>query len=107
MKLREAWCRETSAKPEVWTEDNPAWGQCAVTALVIQDLLGGELMRAEINGISHYWNKVGGTTLDVTREQFPSVETFTDPEPRSREYVLSNPETVRRYQLLRERLCAI
>jgi len=56
--LERAWSRETSADPEQWTPDNPAWGQCAVTALVVQDGFGGELVRATVDDASHYWNRL-------------------------------------------------
>ena len=86
--------------------DNRALGQCAVTALVVQDVLRGELLRAEVNGTSHYWNRLpDGTELDLTREQF---ETFLPSgiETRSREYVLSFDETRMRYELLKKRAFA-
>lgn len=104
--LRRAWARDTSADPQSWSERNPAWGQCAVTALVVQDELGGELLRARVDGISHYWNRLpSGETVDLTRHQFVnggSIESET--ELRTREYVLSFPDTRERYELLRKRL---
>jgi len=33
-----------------WTSDNPAHGQCGPTALVMQDLLGGNLLIADVTG---------------------------------------------------------
>ena len=46
-------------------------GQCAVTALVVQDFLGGELIRAFVCGESHYWNRLpDGSELDLTADQF-------------------------------------
>jgi hypothetical protein len=105
-ELAGAWCRETSAQPTEWTEENPALGQCAVSALVVQDVLGGDLIQAVVNGISHYWNRLdSGEELDFTRDQFgATVRVETEPGVRSRIYVLSFPKTVARYDLLRERL---
>lgn len=105
--MHRAWCRETSADPEGWTPENPAWGQCAVTALVVQDELGGTLRRAVVNGVSHYWNLLpDGRHLDLTLWQFKRPLTY-DPdvfgEEREREYVLSFPDTAKRYELLRAR----
>lgn len=64
-----------------WGEDTVApgiefcgpLGQCAVTALVVQDLLGGELVRAQFaDGSSHYWNRFPGIgDVDLTRAQYP------------------------------------
>jgi hypothetical protein len=117
--LRAAWCRETSSDPDGWSEANPAWGQCAVTALALQDLFGGDLMRVKVTAgdrwVSHYsWRRRTDRQLvwswDPTWVQFEAqgwqdVER-SEPEPRSREYVLSFHETVRRYRLLRDRLAA-
>jgi hypothetical protein len=104
-RLQHAWCKKTSYLPDEWTPSNPAWGQCAVTALIIQDYFGGDLQFCKINNIEHYWNKLpNGTVVDMTREQFGTVTSETAPEPQSREFVLSFPDTVRRYKLLKKRL---
>lgn len=104
--IQDAWCRETSSEPDVWSADNPSWGQCAITALVVQDGLGGALLRGTVRGISHYWNLLdGGGELDLTRGQF-GEGSIPDAAPiiREREYVESSPETMARYRLLRERM---
>jgi hypothetical protein len=103
--LRRCWSRDTSADPARWSPENAAWGQCAVTALVVQDMLGGELLRCESPGGSHYWNRLSdGTELDFTRVQFAGGFTPTSGEVRGREYVLSFRETRRRYRRLRARV---
>lgn len=105
MKLNEAWCKETSADPEHWSPENPALGHCAVSSLIIQDLLGGDLLRTKINGISHYCNQLpSGQKLDVTREQFPKITSEEEYAIHSRDYVLPFPDTVARYELLKQRL---
>jgi hypothetical protein len=96
----QCWRRETSYDPEHWSAKNPAWGQCAVTALIVQDLLGGALLRANINGIEHYWNQLPDFELDLTRHQFRNIKSETPAQEQSREFVLSFPDTVRRYKLL-------
>jgi hypothetical protein len=53
-----------------------AHGPCGPTALVVQDLLGGDLLVADVTGGTehdevHYWNRfAGGVEFDLTREQF-------------------------------------
>jgi hypothetical protein len=97
-----AWSRSTSADPARWTESNPAWGQCAVTALLVQDALGGRLARTMIDGVSHYYNLLPtGEAVDLTRGQFPAGSVATDKTIRDRDYVLSFPETSRRYGVLK------
>ncbi len=58
----------------VWDEGNPSREQCGVTALVVRDQLGGELIIAPVGGTGtgwHYWNRLpSGDDLDLTREQF-------------------------------------
>jgi hypothetical protein len=99
--LQECWSRETAYEPEKWTPENPTHGQCAITALVIQDLLGGDLLRAKVNGAEHYWNRLPDSSeLDLTRDQFGPALTTTTPERVSRAYVLSFSNTVRRYEQL-------
>lgn len=101
-RLLRAWCAATSVDPDGWTPENPAHGQCAVTALVVQDLLGGVLIRTEVDGVSHYANGMDtGEIVDLTRSQFGVIK-WADQvwEQRERAYVLSWPDTARRYALL-------
>lgn len=101
--LREAWRSQTSSDPTGWRPSNPAWGQCAVTALIVQDELGGQLLRASTANGSHYWNRLpDGTEIDLTREQFGGAFSADDAQVREREYVLSFEATRRRYELLRD-----
>ncbi|MDP3947446.1 MAG: hypothetical protein Q8Q41_02000 [bacterium] len=111
-----SWDAETSADSVSWDENSPAWGQCAVTALLVQDYMGGELLRGSLEKVpdpkvaamrSHYWNRLpSGREVDLTERQFqPSQRTYITPgELRTREYVLSNAETARRYALLKARV---
>lgn len=99
--LESAWSEATSADSERWTGSNPAWGQCAVTALAVQDYLGGTLLRGEVGPISHYWNVLpSGEEIDLTLRQFGDGVLVENVEPRTRDHVLSYPETQRRYDLL-------
>ncbi|MGP3690296.1 YunG family protein [Streptomyces sp. IBSNAI002] len=110
--VRGSWSAETCT-PEFrahWTEDNPARDQCGVTAMVLNDLLGGELIRGEVhvNGERvdyHWWNRLGlGVEVDLTREQFGPEETVTGgiviARPPETEWGRLREE----YQLLRDRV---
>lgn len=108
--------KETSQDPDGWTPDNPLWGHCAVVSLVAQNLFGGELLRASLVGVkgfehmrSHYWNRLAdGTFEDFTKSQFgESYPTGLKAEVRDRVYVLSFPETMKRYKLLAYRLAKV
>jgi uncharacterized protein (DUF952 family) len=107
--VRASWSRETCdpVDADAWSPENPARGQCAVTALVVQDLCGGELMLAEVhyrNGSRqgvHYWNRLGeGVELDVTREQFSADELVQAPEPLERPADLTTGRLYPQYQAL-------
>ncbi|MCD6215824.1 MAG: hypothetical protein J7J92_01975 [Candidatus Aenigmarchaeota archaeon] len=107
--LEDAWCKETSYDPENWTPENPAYGQCAVTTLVVQDYFGGEIVHADVivNGksVSHYFNKINNEEIDFTRKQFPSDAIIT--KTRTGDYrchILANPNTKKRYEILKERV---
>lgn len=114
LAITECWGSDTSASPH-WTPDNPPLGQCAVTALVIQDYMGGDLLRVTNGGEGHYFNRfpnpdgVGDCRLDHTWSQFTRIQwdPQDDEQVRDRAYVLSYPDTVARYELLRDRVAAI
>jgi hypothetical protein len=108
--VRSSWSAETCT-PEYrgrWTPDNPARDQCGVTAMVLNDLLGGELLRGEVlvGGARtdyHWWNRLGmGVEVDLTREQFRPEETVTEGTviPRPPKLVRLREE----YELLRDRV---
>lgn len=71
--LERSWNKETCYPPiqEEWTKENPAFGQCAVTALIVQDFFGGDILFCHHQ--NHCWNKLpDGMEIDLTRSQFPS-----------------------------------
>jgi hypothetical protein len=105
--LRRSWSAETSADAARWSEENPALGQCAVSALIIQDHFGGELLRCDSPTGSHYFNQLDdGERLDMTSDQFAGGFVPSHPELRDRDYVLSFAETRHRYEKLRRRVDA-
>jgi hypothetical protein len=86
--IRASWCLETCDPTDAadWEPTNPSLGHCAVTALVVHDFFGGELLEAEVlfqNGSRqgfHYWNRLAGVEVDLTREQFKSQEVVQEPQ---------------------------
>lgn len=105
--IRAAWSRETSYWPETWTSGNPAHGQCAITALVVQDHFGGDIWRGWVGTDTHYWNHIDGRTVDLTLEQFPAGSEVRRDVPVHRDVILRNEDTRRRYELLSERIAAL
>jgi hypothetical protein len=111
--VRESWGVDTCdpAGAADWHPGNPSREQCGVTALVLHDLFGGELICADVHVEGervgyHWWNRFGaGVEVDLTRDQFRpeeivlagrSIERPPGPPGRCRE----------QYELLRSRVLA-
>jgi hypothetical protein len=111
--IRASWCLETCDPVDApdWVPTNPSLGHCAVTALVVHDFYGGELLEAEVlfqNGSRqgfHYWNRLAGVEMDLTREQFKSHEVVQDPQVIER--LPEIPwQAEKQYRVFRERVHA-
>ncbi|WP_324290586.1 alpha/beta hydrolase [Streptomyces sp. H27-H5] len=112
--IRAGWSAETCSPDDVerapWTAGNPAWGHCDITALVVQDLVGGELMVGEVwwggqqQGF-HCWNVLpGGMCVDLTREQFRLGQTITRARLMGKRPPGRLPRRWEEYRLLRRRV---
>jgi hypothetical protein len=114
--IRESWSLDTSDDPEEWSAENPSRGQCDITALVVQDLVGGELLAADVylgdkRVEAHMWNRLsGGVEVDLTRDQFKHGEVIGPPDvrPRPAEFAPDHPRYHRyeKYLILRGRVCS-
>jgi hypothetical protein len=111
--VRASWSAETCDPVDLpdWSPANAARGQCGITALVLQDLLGGDLLVAEVRHADgarqgvHYWNRLaGGVEVDVTREQFLDGEVVGAPEVVERPDDLSGARLLEQYELLSARV---
>lgn len=111
--VRAAWSPDTAyASPEYLARapERPGRGQCGPTALVVNDLLGGDLLVAPVrlagvvDGV-HYWNRLDDARdVDLTRDQFTDDEVVLEARVVHRE-PLPRPERARAaYLLLRERV---
>lgn len=126
--LYRGWSPRTSSDGNRWSRKGPAWGQCAVSALYVQEKLGGNILRTEYTTPqgdkgSHYFNLLSGNTVyDATAEQFPDDTVFNPPlserpltllhitqdyvkakgqdDGDVRAYLLSNQSTRERYERL-------
>ena len=73
--LRAAWTPGTAYPGDAtrWTPNQPEVGQCAVTALVVNDFFGGEIVGD--TALHHYWNRLpDGREVDVTKGQFTAEQ---------------------------------
>jgi len=105
--IRAGWARDTSHDPARWTEANPAWGQCLVTALAVQDALGGDIVVGSVGRRSHYWNRLpDGKRVDLTRVQFDGRGVLWERGTADRARLLRVRGTATRYERLAGRLQA-
>jgi hypothetical protein len=110
--IRASWGRDTCDENdvEVWNPEHAATGQCAATAYVVNDLLGGRLLGAEVRFPDgtlqghHYWNLFDhGLEVDLTLEQFREGEQVGVPDVMERIHATPDPGA-QGYLLLRERV---
>lgn len=113
--ISKSWSAKTSASPGKWNPQTPALGQCAVTACVVQDYLGGEILNCVVilpdGGTgSYYYNVIDDEDLDLTKQQFMAGSSFNEGQPKTkgyastRDYCLSFDATRQRYYSLKEKV---
>jgi len=73
--LRKSWSLATARQ---WTETNPAAGQCNVTALLVHELFGGELLKTRLPEGDHFYNWIDGQRYDFTESQFSQPICYAD-----------------------------
>lgn len=113
--LQLAWGADTAYDPNDWSEENKARGQCVVSSLVIQDYVGGELLRYSIDEgnlhETHYVNRLDhGAILDTTASQYQQPVTMRIKPihlggfASIREKRLADDSTRKRYKILKDRV---
>ena len=109
--LAALYAPDTAQDPARWNPERPSTGHCAVVALLVQDVFGGDLIRATgVNAdgpVVHYWTKTPDYgPLDLTADQFVGGAVFERFEVRARDRLLADPDTRARYARLKARLHA-
>ncbi|QNG59158.1 hypothetical protein H4O14_15280 [Bacillus sp. PAMC26568] len=84
--LSNSWSLRSSSK---WRNDNPAKGQCGVTTLVVNDILGGEIRKTYLSDGWHFYNIINGKRYDLTAAQFNEDIKYMD-IPSNREEAYSD-----------------
>ena len=85
-----------------WSKDNPSFGMCAITSLIVNDYFGGEIAKMYVGEISHYFNLLDSKIIDLTSSQFKKQVNYTNYTIVSREEILNNKDTLKRYHLLKK-----
>lgn len=73
--LHKAWSLATASQ---WTANNPAAGQCNVTALLVHELFGGDLLKTPLPAGDHFYNRIEGRRYDFTASQFDQPINYMD-----------------------------
>ena len=108
--LEQCWSKETaypSCQAE-WVPSDPSYGQCAITATLVYDMFGGSIHKIKVSGGgTHYFNKLNGEYVDLTREQFDLYHIPLNYEPNQevpRAYCGKNRDTLSRYRQLQRNI---
>jgi hypothetical protein len=89
----------------IWSEKNKCLGQCAVTSLIVNDYLGGEIRKCYVGDTSHYFNFINNEIIDLTNEQFCTNNiNYNNYITKSRKQILDNDNTRVRYEILNKRV---
>jgi len=68
--ISRVWSGDTSSPTHAWSPANPAQNHCSVTALIVQDCFGGEILTTRTSGGTHFYNRIDGRKWDLTVSQF-------------------------------------
>ncbi len=103
----DVWCKDTaypSCQKDYDYENNPTYGQCAITATLVHDMFGGTIHKIRTKGGgTHYFNQINGHYIDLTRDQFDLYDIpveYEQNETVPREYCGVNADTRKRYRKL-------
>jgi len=73
--LLQSWSGSSSGQ---WLAANPARGQCNVTALLVNEYFGGEILKTPLLEGDHFYNRVDGKRVDLTGSQFAAPIAYLD-----------------------------
>ncbi|MGX9135060.1 YunG family protein [Rummeliibacillus sp. JY-2-4R] len=97
--LFKSWSLESSSK---WSKDNASAGQCGVTTLVVNDILGGEIRKTKLPDGWHFYNFINNKRYDFTASQFKKEILYRDiPSNRIEAYADTNEK---QYGYLRQKV---
>ena len=68
-RLEKVWGPDTG-REGTWDALCPSRGQCASTAVLLQGMMGGEIVTASVQGQTHWFLRSQGYDIDLTGDQF-------------------------------------
>lgn len=104
--LEKTWNKQTSLFVGNFDPNFPSAGQCYVTAIVVQDLFGGEVIEGAVDCSTHFWNQLpNGKEYDLTSDQFKGGDGIHPLKRRTYWCTRSNVNrNNKRYLLLKKRI---
>jgi hypothetical protein len=81
-----------------WKKENPAYGQCVPTALLVQYYFGGDIHKYK----DHYFNVINGEVIDLSKSQL--TEPFDYSQGKKKQPILSQSQTQERFDILRKKV---
>lgn len=79
-------------------------GHCAVTAILVQEKFSGTIHKINLGDNTHYFNIIDNEIVDLTKEQFEKPIDYSNSKEKTKEDLLKNEDTNKRYLLLKERV---
>ncbi len=101
--VRLSWSAETT---DEWHPEDPARHQCGVSALVIQDYLGGQLVTNVFGGRAVWFNELADGTELFTRDDYGN-RGYPRNRVKTRAQLMRHPDMPRRYTVLAARVAAL
>ena len=111
--MLKSWVKESAypsaqKDPQFNLENDPTYGQCAVTAMLVNKLFGGDIRKIHVSGGgTHYFNVINGQIFDLTRDQFDLYNLPVDYSSSTNvpiQYCGENANTKARYDILEKNL---
>ncbi len=109
--LLKSWDKETAyptSKIDYIKDNDPTYGQCSITAIIVNDMFGGTIHKIKIEGGgTHYFNKIDGHYIDLTKDQFDLYNIDIKYEPNeevTKENCINDESTLNRYNLLKQNI---
>ena len=91
--VKRAWSAETVCG--AFDPANPCPNQCAVTALAVQRVFGGELFKTATKGGTHFYNRIDGRYWDLATDQFDEPISYDNtPSSANEAHEHATPEQV-------------
>ena len=109
--LNASWSKETAYRTDQkdWSPEQKEIGQCAVTAMIVFDYFGGQIIRGTSKkyNLLHYWNEIEGKKVDLTFKQFEGRKDdiyFTNIVVKPKEALVRIRNVRCRYDVLKKRV---